>query len=254
MGSPYEEVGRFGVETPHRVTLTRAYDISVYEVTQLQFEEFLGYRPSRTADCDDCPAMYVDWFQAAAFANAVSEAMGVETCYACERAGSWVICTALGNPYECEGYRLPTEAEWEYAARGGTESAFSNGGNLVELDSYRVSCHEPTILDNGEDLSDISVYCVEGRRSAAVGTKRANPYGLHDMHGNALEWCHDGWDGSAYEGWTVEDPWEDPIPGSGRVLRGGSYAYWPEYQRSAYRSACDAWRECGGIRLVRSYP
>jgi formylglycine-generating enzyme required for sulfatase activity len=192
----------------------------------------------------------VTWHEAAALANALSRAEDLEECYSCEGDEDSVECTTSGSPYDCEGYRLPTEAEWEYAARGGTESAFSNGGNLLSSDPY--NCSTPVVLDNAEVLGDIAVYCGnDSGEPSEVGTKDANPYGLYDMHGNVWEWCHDWYDD--YGTAPVEDPWGDSS-GSNRVIRGGSWNFVPRFLRAANRSRYDPRHDdvSLGFRLARS--
>ena len=235
IGSPTTEVGHLDDEAQHEVTLTRGFWIGVTEVTQAQFEDLLGYQPSTFAGCGDCPVETVDWHEAAAFANALSSRMGLEPCYDCTDSGPDVSCVFSGaraDPYTCPGYRLPTEAEWEVAARAGTLTAYSSGGDLSEEDQWE--CDEETALvgTDGEVLSELGWYCQNSSgETHPVGRLEPNAWGLHDVHGNVSEWCGDAY--RSYDG-DETDPWE-PSSSYVPVRRGGSWSGAPVHLRSAYR-------------------
>jgi len=192
------------------------------------------------------PMENVTWWSTLVFANKLSEAAGFKACYDlaqlkctgsaaegtlnCE--GSPIIHSSSGRPQDCEGYRLPTEAEWEYAARAGTTTAYSFGSRK-------------------EDLSDYAVFSGNsGSQTANVASKKPNALGLYDMHGNVWQWVQDWYDAKLQGG---ENP-QGPNAGSYRVLRGGSWDYRPRYLRSAYRAYAgpgDRFYDLG-FRLVRT--
>jgi formylglycine-generating enzyme required for sulfatase activity len=202
MGSPPGEAGRSSDETQHMVTLTRDFYLKATEVTQGEWRALMGDNPSSFGDCgDDCPVESVSWFQAVDYVNALSRSEGLEECY----GGTGSERSFVG--LDCRGYRLPTEAEWEYAARAGTL-----GARYGELD-------------------DIAWYGANASATQPVGRKAPNDWGLHDMLGNVWEWTHD-WYG-AYGG-AATDP-VGPARGSGRVSRGGGWDYVAALCRAAYR-------------------
>jgi formylglycine-generating enzyme required for sulfatase activity/serine/threonine protein kinase len=247
MGSPDNEPGRDGDETQHRVTLTRAFLIKATEVTQGEWEAVMGWNPSHFKECGaSCPVEQMIWYEAIAYANAVSLKEGLERCYrdgskeydAASASGSATPEWAAG--LSCEGYRLPTEAEWEYAARAGTTTAFYTGA-ITQPDG-----EDPNLDKAGWYHKNA------GGKTQPVKGKASNAWGLYDMHGNVWEWVWD-WKGD-YGSGEQKDPL-GPATGSNRVLRGGSWINYAGVCRSALRAPGPDNRFSGlGLRLSRSIP
>ena len=217
MGSPEDELGREGDETRHQVTVTRAFALKATEVTQAEWRAVMGTDPSVFADCGDtCPVEQVSWFDAVDYVNRVSDAEGLPRCYADDADRTFA-------GLDCTGYRLPTEAEWEYAARAGTQTAFYTG-DIVNFGCDPVDAN----------LNLAGWYCGNsGDTTHPVGQKQVNAWGLYDMHGNVWEWVHD-W-GAAYPAGAAVDP-AGPASGEGRVSRGGSWFLDAHFVRSASRN------------------
>ena len=221
MGSPADEKNRFEDEEQVSVTLTKPFSLGKTEVTQGQWKEVMGTEPwdgQKYVKADkDCPATYVNWGDATEFCKKLT---------AIERKS--------GKLKADEEYRLPTEAEWEYACRAGTETAFSYGDDESKLGEYA--------WFEGNTASE--------QYAHKVGLKKINPWGLHGMHGNVAEWCSD-WYATKLSGGT--DP-VGPNGGSDRVFRGGSWWVHPGFCRSAFRfSRLPSYRDPGmGFRVARS--
>ncbi len=238
MGSPEGERGRISVEGPQRsVRITRPLRVKGTEVTQGEWKALMGNNPSHFAECGDgCPVEQVNWWEALAFCNALSKTEGLEECYELTGCGSSppgedMSCVSVtaraegGNPVLCEGYRLPTEAEWEYAYRAGAATALHNG-ELTE-----------TGCEQDSKLSAISWYCANSDDAPhTVAAKEPNAWGLYDMAGNVREWAWDWFEVGYYA--TRPDPDSDPLgptEGSARALRGGSFSTEASYCRAASR-------------------
>jgi uncharacterized repeat protein (TIGR02543 family) len=199
----------------HRVTVS-AFKMGRYEVTQEQFEDVMGYNPSwfdsSPADGEEQgerPVERVSWLDAVNFCNALSEIEGRTKVYTID--GSTVTMDRNAN-----GYRLPTEAEWEYACRAGTTTQYSFGDDDTSIEEYA------WIRENS------------GSKTHEVGIKKPNPWGLYDMHGNVWEWCWDWYDDMYYQGSPDTNP-EGAASGSDRAVRGGSWGNLSAYARSADR-------------------
>ena len=191
MGSPKSEANRGLDEQQHRVTLSDFY-IGAYQVTQAQWVAVMGNNPSLFKG-DNLPVVSVSWDDIQVFLqklNAKSRPLGGKRGY----------------------YRLPTEAEWEYAARGGTNTPFYTG-NCLSTDQANYDGNRP--YQN----------CAKGQyrgKTTPVGSFAPNPYGLYDMHGNVLEWCNDWYNANYYQSSPANNP-TGPTTGSYRVLHGGSW-------------------------------
>ena len=229
MGAANTEVGQDGNEQPHTVELTHRFYMMHTEVSQRQYQSLMGDNPSYFNGCKNCPVDQVTWHDAARFANRLSEIEERTPCYSCTEDA----CEFSGDPYLCEGFRLPTEAEWEYAARSGSDKAFwtPNGGANIPIESSW-ACGG-LYLEDGTLFDDLSWYCGNSNdKTQPVGTLLPNGFGLHDMHGNVWEWCHDWFE--EYTEASQTDPY-GPEMGSTRVGRGGFWFGIAPYLRAADR-------------------
>ena len=239
MGSPESELGRDFDETQHEVTLTNDFYLSDHEVTQAEWQALIGNNPSQenNGTCPTCPVEQVNWWEALYYANSLSSLEELTPCYVFEGcsgvAGESLSCAGVtlqdGNgatvttPYECEGYRLPTEAEWEYAARAGTTTAFYNG--------------DITVPEGSDPNADAIAWYTQnsGNTTHAVKGKLPNTWGLYDMSGNVFEWTWDRYD-YGYPAYAVTDP-KGPSSGDFRVSRGGGWDSYAVNVRVAYRKS-----------------
>jgi len=222
MGSPDSEPDREDDETRHLVKITRSFYLGVYEITQQQFDNVMENRPWQGKDNvqegADYLASYVNWVDAAEFCRKLSMLEGVE-------------------------YRLPTEAQWEYACRGGTKTVYNCGDDASALGRYVWFGH--TSSDIGENYPH------------RVGQKLPNPWGLYDMHGNLREWCQDWlapFDGNKPVT-NSKGPAKAPAKDKYRLLRGGAFYSLAKDVRSAdrYGYTTTIRFNSGGFRVARRY-
>ena len=219
MGSPSSEEGRQADEGPvHEVEIRSGFWLGVHEITQGQWESVMGTTPwsgkNNVRSNRSHPAVYISWDDVQAFIGRLNAAVGAPV------------------------YRLPSEAEWEYACRAGTSTRWSFGDDKSQLMHY--AWYDANAENVGEEYAH------------AVGQKRPNDWGLHDMHGNVWEWVQDWYDGGYYR----RSPRVDPLGlsfGSRRVVRGGDFGNTAHWLRSAYRSLepPDRRNSVLGVRLLR---
>lgn len=213
----------FGNEQPaHKVNITHEFQISKYEITQKIWQLVMNSNPSKIKS-DNLPLMNVTWYEAINFCNKLSKLYGYDTVYI-KSANSYTYDTTAS------GFRLPTEAEWEYTCRAGSGSDFPGSGKIEDIAWY-----------NGN-----SAY-----NPHPVGTKNPNDWGIYDMNGNAWEWCWDWYSPDYYQSSPASDPL-GPSTGSRHVLRGGSCSDGASFARSANRTfPAKDFSNCG-FRIVKN--
>jgi formylglycine-generating enzyme required for sulfatase activity len=235
MGSPLNEPDRDGDETQHRVRISRDFWMGETEVTQGLWKSVMGVSPSYFSNCgDDCPVEKVSWDDCQEFIRKLNG-----------------MVVSGGN------FRLPTEAEWEYACRAGTTAAYSgdldvmgwygnnSGYRIIDAWAIRIGLNDDT-TKYMEKLED------NGCRIHSVADMESNGWRLYDMHGNVLEWCQD-WYGEYSTGFLI-DP-TGPTRGPERVLRGGCRSTPARFCRSAIRDrgSPDEFGSVIGLRLAKDH-
>ena len=210
MGSPDSDPDASDFEKPQHQVQVNSFAIGKYPITQAQYEAVMRINPSEFENNPQNPVEQVSWDDAQAFCQKLSEITG-------------------------KTYRLPTEAEWEYACRAGTTTRYYFG-------------------DNDNQVGDYAWYSGNSQnKTHPVGQKRPNAWGLYDMSGNVCEWCADTWHGnykpSTAITWLTDDNCSQPE----KCLRGGSWGFYLSYCRSAYRQysvRCDIRYIDNGFRVV----
>ena len=207
MGSPNSEQGREDNEAQHQVTVS-SFHMAKYDVTQSLYQSVMGSNPSQFTGDPNRPVEQVSWYEAIEFCNKLSERDGLQKVYT-------ISGTNVTADWSANGYRLPTEAEWEYAARGGQQG----------VSKYHVYA-------GSDDLDQVGWYKDNsGLTTHPVGQKAPNALGLYDMSGNVWQWCWDWYDD--YSG-SVQNP-RGASSGDSRVIRGGGWFDVARIDRVAYR-------------------
>lgn len=268
MGSDSKEHGRASDEARHMVLLSRKFEMQAEELTQKQWFEVMGENPARFSDDSDCedeyemivkngkvhqlcpnhPVEQVGWYSVIEYANRKSIQDGLTPVYDWSQVtftpgtraenGTLNVTGIVKMDLTKNGYRLPTEAEWEYAARAGTRTPFYTGNNITTDQAHFANTLKPF---NGKHRT----------RTVAVGGYAPNAFDLYDMAGNVFEWVSD-WEGDYLNG-TLVDP-QGPHTGRYPRARGGAYFYPASFLRSAFRygGAASEGSRFFGFRLVRT--
>ena len=257
MGSLKPEPGRRPDERSHSVQITKPFLMGKYEVTQGQYEKVMKYNPSgfrrpdgkRQRDEGGYPVEQVTWYDAIEFCNRLSKQDGFRACYELKdvKYEGKSIVSAKVAVNDGNGYRLPTEAEWEYACRASTTTPFffgkRNTGKQSNVKAEKRKGAYGLLHKAWKDRN----------RTTPVGSYPANLWGLHDTLGNVAEWVNDWYDKDFNRDARISDP-TGPVTGRHRVLRGGSWLLTESHARSASRFYLtpDERKNYVGIRVART--
>ena len=217
MGTPPSNKCKQGNEDYHQVTFTYEFEIFNSEVTQEEFSSRMGYNPSNFTSCTpNCPVEKVNWHQAADFCNKLSTDAGLSTCYGCTKSGTTGVTCSANSPniHLCTGYRLPTDAEWEYVYRAGTTTDFYSGPHTAA-----------TCMDPDPNATKIGWYDYNSSNATHPGaTKESNNWCIFDMAGNVYEWVNDWYQDNLGTSAVTNPVGPGSSTGDARTRRGGSWA------------------------------